>query len=99
MRTDIVKLATEIVTSASVLYTILPPWEVFDDFPRAQKYYKLFIYCLGYAALNGRSAIPYNKGISINSPGGYNTTGESTTTVAVPVEVKTTTEVKPSVEK
>lgn len=50
-------LATETVAVCSVLHTILPPWEAFNDFPAAQRYYKLLIYIIGYAALNGRSTI------------------------------------------
>lgn len=87
---------TTITFVASVLHTFLPPWEFLDDFPTAQKYYKAFVYFLGYIAVSGRSAVPYNKGISINNPSGFNTSGESTTTVSVPVDVTTTTEVKPS---
>lgn len=57
MTTDLVKLATEVVTGASVLHTVLPPWEAFSDFPTGQKYYKLFVYIIGYVALNGRSTV------------------------------------------
>lgn len=57
MQIDIVKITTEGVTIASVLHTILPPWEAFNDFPWLQKYYKLFVYIVGYAALNGRSTV------------------------------------------
>lgn len=86
---------TAVTFCASIFHTFLPPWEFLDDFPTAQKYYKVFVYFVGYVAVSGRSAVPYNKGISINNPAGYNTTGETTTTVSVPVDVKTTTEVKP----
>jgi hypothetical protein len=44
------------VTAASVLHTVLPPWEAFADYPRIQKAYKLGIYCIGYYAINARSA-------------------------------------------
>jgi hypothetical protein len=54
---DPVKLATTIIAGASVLHTILPPWEAFNDFPTLQKFYKLFVYFVGYTALNGRSAL------------------------------------------
>jgi hypothetical protein len=57
MQIDAVKLATEIIAGASLAHTILPPWEAFNDFPTAQKYYKLFVYIVGYIALNGRSRI------------------------------------------
>lgn len=57
MHFDLLKLGTEVVTGASILHTLLPPWEVLNDFPKAQKYYKLLVYFLGYAALNGRSTV------------------------------------------
>jgi hypothetical protein len=57
MQVDWVKLSTEIVAGASLLHTVLPPWEVFVDFPAGQKYYKLFIYIVGYIALAGRSTV------------------------------------------
>lgn len=42
----------------SVLHTFfLPPWDFLNDFPRAQKYYKAFVYFVGYVAINGRSAV------------------------------------------
>src|SRR6266702_3767255 len=57
MQVDPVKIATEVVAAASLLHTILPPWEALNDFPNAQKYYKLLVYIVGYAALNGRSTV------------------------------------------
>lgn len=96
MQIDVVKTITEVVASASLLHTLLPPWEAFDDFPGVQKYYKVLIYFVGYVALNGRSSVPWNKAISINNPNGVNTTGVSKTTVSVPVDVVTETEVKPN---
>ena len=57
MQTDLIKLGTEIVAGASLLHTVLPPWEAFNDFPTGQKYYKLLVYILGYVALNGRSTV------------------------------------------
>jgi len=61
---------TQIIALCSVLHTILPPWDMLDDFPTAQKYYKLFIYVVGYVALNGRSTAW--KSISVNNPNGPN---------------------------
>jgi hypothetical protein len=52
-----VKTGTEVIAAASLLHTILPPWEALNDFPMAQKYYKLAIYLVGYVALNGRSTV------------------------------------------
>lgn len=57
MQVDAVKLATEIVAGASLVHTLLPPWEAFNDFPTGQKYYKLFVFIVGYIALNGRSTV------------------------------------------
>jgi len=57
MQADIVKDVTEVVTCCSLAHTLLPPWEAFNDFPTVQKYYKLLIYFIGYAALNGRSTV------------------------------------------
>ena len=57
MALDIIKLGTSIVTGASILHTILPPWEAFNDYPAIQKPYKVVIYIIGYAALNGRSTV------------------------------------------
>jgi len=57
MSVDLVKLGTEVVAGASLLHTVLPPWEAFNDFPTGQKYYKLFVYVVGYIALNGRSTV------------------------------------------
>jgi hypothetical protein len=91
---EVVHIVTAITFSASIIHTFfLPPWEVLNDFPRAQKYYKVLVYCIGFVAVSGRSTVM--KSISINNPEGVNTTGVSTTTVAVPVEVVTTTPVKP----
>ena len=57
MQIDLIKITTEVVASSSLAHTLLPPWEAFADFPRVQKYYKLFVYIVGYAALNGRSTV------------------------------------------
>jgi hypothetical protein len=54
---DLLKLGTEIIAGASIAHTFLPPWEAFNDFPTVQKYYKLFVYIVGYVALNGRSTV------------------------------------------
>lgn len=52
-----ITVGTEVVAACSVLHTILPPWDFLNDFPTAQKFYKVFIYLVGYAALNGRSTV------------------------------------------
>ncbi len=85
----------QIVTICTMLHSLLPPWEVLNDFPRTQKGYKVFIYTLGYVGGSARSTVPWNKAISISNPNGVNTTGVSKTTMTVPVDVITETEVKP----
>lgn len=55
--------ATATIAVCSVLHTFLPPWDVLEDFPRAQKVYKVVIYTVGYIAINGRSTV--YKGISV----------------------------------
>lgn len=54
---SLVDLVTRIVLVCSLAHTLLPPWEVFADYPRLQKAYKLGLYLLGYIALNGRSTL------------------------------------------
>jgi hypothetical protein len=49
--------ASSTVTICSFLHTVMPPWETFNDFPRAQKVYKVIVYTVGYVALNGRSTL------------------------------------------
>jgi len=50
-------VATACIAACSLLHTMCPPWEVLNDFPVAQKYYKVFIYTIGFVALNGRSTV------------------------------------------
>lgn len=45
------------VVVCSVLHTFLPPWDFLNDFPKAQKYYKLIVYIIGYIGVNGRSTV------------------------------------------
>lgn len=45
------------VTICSFLHTTLPPWDCLSDFPKAQQYYKLLVYVIGYIALNARSTV------------------------------------------
>lgn len=52
-----VDIFTETVVVSSILHTMLPPWDFLNDFPRAQKYYKLVVYLVGYVALNARSTV------------------------------------------
>jgi hypothetical protein len=57
MQVDLVKIGTEIIAGASLLYTLIPPWEQFGDYPTFQKTYKFFILFLKAASLNARSAV------------------------------------------
>lgn len=61
-----------VIVGCSVLHTFLPPWdaEAFQPFPAFVKYYKVFIYVLGYVAINARSAV--YKSISTETTGGVN---------------------------
>lgn len=70
MEHRILDLLTTVVAIASIVHTILPPWDFLNDFPRAQKYYKVLVYIVGYVALNARSTV-YQK-ISVNNPAGPN---------------------------
>lgn len=56
----IIDVVTEVVFVTSILHTLLPPWDAFGDFPKWQKRYKVFVYIIGYLALNGRSTV-YQK--------------------------------------
>ena len=49
--------AAAVIVICSILHTFLPPWDFLNDFPRAQKYYKLVVYVIGYVAGNARSTV------------------------------------------
>jgi hypothetical protein len=49
-----------IIGIASIIHTFfLPPWDVpaIAQFPRFQKYYRLFVYFVGYLAVAARSKV------------------------------------------
>lgn len=50
-------LIFHIIVACAIAHSLLPPWDFLDQFPTAQKYYKLFIYVIGYVALHGRSTV------------------------------------------
>jgi len=50
-------IVTNVVTICSVLHGILPPWDFLKDYPRAQAAYKVFVYLVGYVAVNLRSTL------------------------------------------
>ena len=89
-----IKIVAEISFCCSILHSVLPPWDWASNYPKTQKVYRIFVYAVGYAAMNARSTIFHE--LSINNPEGVNTTGTSTTTKKVPIEVTTTTETKPN---
>jgi hypothetical protein len=62
----IISIATDWIAICSILHTFLPPWDALDGFPRAQKYYKVVVYTIGYMALNGRSTV--YRSISAQAP-------------------------------
>lgn len=50
---------TNLVTVSSHLHSMLPPWDAapIAAFPTLQKFYRLFIYLLGYLAAEYRSTV------------------------------------------
>jgi len=54
---DAVQIAEHVIVGASILHNFLPPWDFLNDYPQAQKAYKLVIYVVGYVALNARSTL------------------------------------------
>lgn len=73
--------AAAAVVICSILHTFLPPWDILSDFPHAQKYYKVFVYTIGYVAINGRSTV--YQGISVQKQVNAAADAASTTTTAV----------------
>jgi hypothetical protein len=59
-----------VIAISSLLHTFLPPWDFLDPWPGVQKYYKAFVYVVGYMALSGRSTV--YKSISVSNPTGPN---------------------------
>lgn len=58
-------LVLGIPVAASILHSALPPWDGYNEFPTFQKYYKAFIYTLGYVGINARST--FHPTISTNN--------------------------------
>jgi hypothetical protein len=48
---------SQVVAACSYAHSFLPPWEFLNDFPTAQKLYKVFVYLVGYVAGNFRSSV------------------------------------------
>lgn len=57
MQFDVMKATTSVIAVSSLLYSIVPPWESFGDYPTFQKWYKFFILFLKAASLNARNAV------------------------------------------
>jgi hypothetical protein len=55
--TVIIHWILQIIVGASILHAILPPYDVLNDFPNAQKYYKLLLAIVAYVALNVRTKV------------------------------------------
>jgi hypothetical protein len=49
--------ATSTIAIASAAYTLLPPWEQFNQWPRFQSKYQFCLIFLKAVAINGRSAM------------------------------------------
>lgn len=45
------------VLICSLLYSVLPPYDGYGDFPRFQKFYKAFIFTIGHMGANARSSL------------------------------------------
>lgn len=76
---SLLDIATRAVAICSVLYTILPPFEVFNDFPSVQKFYKVLLAFVGGIAVNARSKV-YP---SLSTSNG-NTTSQAASSAIVP---------------
>lgn len=65
-------IAAEVIVACSVAHSVLPPWdaEAFKPYPRFVKFYKVFVYLVGYVAINMRSTI--YRSISTQTNGGVN---------------------------
>lgn len=55
--TAVLHIVLRVIVVSSVVHIFLPPYDVFNDFPRFQKYYKLFVAVVGYVALNARGKL------------------------------------------
>jgi hypothetical protein len=49
--------AVTVIAVCSAAHSLLPPWDFLNEYPRAQRAYKLLIYIVGYVALNARSTM------------------------------------------
>jgi hypothetical protein len=63
-----IDLGMRVVVICSLIHTFAPPWdaEALRPYPKLKDGYRLFIYLVGYVALNARSTI--YKSISVQNP-------------------------------
>lgn len=66
------ELGLRTVFVCSLIHSFAPPWDAkeIEPFPTFQKVYRLFIYVIGYIALNARSTV--YPSISTQNPNGVN---------------------------
>jgi hypothetical protein len=64
---QIFDIAAYTVAGASVLYTVLPPWEQFGQWPKFQSAYQFILIFLKAVAINGRTAMSNVYGNPINA--------------------------------
>ena len=69
---EMIDIGMRVVIVCSIVHTFAPPWdaEALQPFPTLKNYYRLFIYIVGYVALNARSTV--YKSISVGNPEGVN---------------------------
>lgn len=48
---------TLVIAIASILHTVLPPWESFGFSPRFQAFYRVVLYFLAYPSISLRSTV------------------------------------------
>jgi hypothetical protein len=53
----VVEYATQLIVVCSFLHSALPPQSTFDDYPRIQKAYKVFVVLVGFVAVNWRGSV------------------------------------------
>jgi hypothetical protein len=64
---EVFDIVSYTVAGASVLYTVLPPWEQFSQWPRFQSAYQFLLIFLKAVAINGRTAMSNVYGQPINA--------------------------------
>ena len=74
---EYIDLGLRVIVMCSVIHTFAPPWDIdaLQPFPTLKNYYRLFIYVVGYIALNGRSTV--YKSISTQNPASPNASVET----------------------